>query len=78
MGEISFTKTRRVTALVDETIQYTVDDDRVREVMADSEYGLSQVDAIAFLLGTGECKTESYTAEVDEVVMVHDSEIIAD
>ncbi len=79
MSKTTFTQSRRVTALVDQILEFTVDTNRVKEVMDDSGQGLSKEDAIGYLLSNGECEFVSdISTVIDEVTMTHNSEIIVD
>lgn len=72
---MNITKTRRVTALVDEQIEYTVDGDTFRKHLAD---GLTSEEALDEIRGEGEAFTDSYTSVVDEVLMEHEVHVEVD
>ena len=67
---ISFTQSRRVTALVDLTIEYEVSKDTIDKLVAS---GMEIDEALEYSISTLDATSTSYNAEVDEVVMEHNS-----
>jgi len=72
MSKLRVTMSRRVTALVDEEIEYEIDGDLYRQYL---EEGMSSEDALEEIRANDTYEVCSYNTEVDEVLMVHDCEV---
>ncbi len=78
MEKETFVLVKRVTALCDVKTSFSVNKERVIAVMEESGHALSKEDAIGFLLKNGECDLVDQSVEIDETVMVHDTNIEID
>jgi hypothetical protein len=68
---MNVTRTRRVTCIADEVIEYVISDELIAQLMGQD--GLTKEEAVEEALSNGLCSVDSYDAEIDEVVMEHES-----
>jgi hypothetical protein len=69
------TKTDRVTALVDRTTTYDVSE-TIWDELTDF-YGMSSGEALETLIGNDDAASVMCVSNIDEVLMVHNSEVYA-
>lgn len=75
MANIVITKERRITATVDETIEYEVDAAAWAQALDDASG--DEEEALESLRSNSEAKTNSYACEIDEVLEEHEVSVEA-
>lgn len=75
MATIIITKARRVTATVDEKIEYEVDATAWAQALEDASG--DEEEALDSLRSNSEAKTNSYACEIDEVLEEHEVSVEA-
>ena len=76
MAKISFTKSRRVTALVDCVYNYEVDQEYILRLVR--ENGYTTEEALEDAISNGECEVSNYEDIISEVLEEHETEITVD
>jgi len=70
---MNVTRTRRMTCIADETIEYTISDELIEHLMGKD--GMTKEEAVEHAMENGLVAVESYEVEVDEVVLEHETKL---
>jgi hypothetical protein len=69
-------RNRRMTCVVNQTVQYTVPDEIITHLMGKD--GMTKEEAVEEALSNGHGVVESYDVEIDDIVMVHETNLEID